>query len=310
MDDELLNDFIVEANEHMADIENQFLSIEDSGDDVDVDLINEVFRGIHSIKGAAGFLGMTTINDLAHSLENILNMMRNLELQPNSNMIDVMLRAADRLQGLINDISNSNEADVSEHIQALELIAAGKTEEATPAAPPQAAVATEEVSVEPVVSAQPTAAEPPASDDAELDRQIEEAIAAKLAAKAQQTAMEKQPEQAPVPPPAAPPTPAPKKHKEDHDKKSTAPEASIRVSVGVLDKLMNLAGELVLSRNQLMQAIASKEKKALDTIASRLDQVTSEVQESIMQTRMQQIGSVFGKFPRVVRDLSGKLGKQ
>ncbi|MEZ6070730.1 MAG: chemotaxis protein CheW [Pirellulales bacterium] len=88
------------------------------------------------------------------------------------------------------------------------------------------------------------------------------------------------------------------------------PEANIRVSVGVLDKLMNLAGELVLSRNQLMQAIASSQQSGLDVIASRLDQVTSEVQESIMQTRMQQIGTVFNKFPRIVRDLSGRLGKQ
>ena len=73
---------------------------------------------------------------------------------------------------------------------------------------------------------------------------------------------------------------------------------------------MNLAGELVLSRNQLMQAIATETGSGLDTIASRLDQVTSEVQESIMQTRMQQIGTVFSKFPRIVRDLSGKLNKQ
>jgi len=294
MDDELLNDFIVEANEHMGDIENQLLSIEESGDDIDVDLINEVFRGIHSIKGAAGFLGMTTINDLAHSLENILNMMRNLELKPNSEMIDIMLRAADRLQGLINDIQNSNDADVSEFIQALESIASGKQDTPAEAKPEPSSVAQEEK---------------PLTEDEELDRQIEEAIAAKLVetnakkeAVKQQAKQEAEPpvEQAPAQPPVA---------KKSKEKKSTAPEASIRVSVGVLDKLMNLAGELVLSRNQLMQAIVSSERTGLDVIASRLDQVTSEVQESIMQTRMQQIGSVFGKFPRVVRDLSSKLGK-
>ena len=129
-DDELLSEFVVEANEHLADVENQFLTIEASGEDVDVDLVNEVFRAIHSIKGAAGFLGMTKVNDLAHSLENILNMMRNSELTPNSAMIDVMLRSADRLQGLINDIQNSNEADVSEFVNALEQIAAGEQPEA------------------------------------------------------------------------------------------------------------------------------------------------------------------------------------
>ncbi|NOY29742.1 MAG: hybrid sensor histidine kinase/response regulator [Planctomycetes bacterium] len=296
MDDELLNDFIVEANEHMADIENQFLSIEESGEDVDVDLINEVFRGIHSIKGAAGFLGMTTINDLAHSLENILNMMRNLELTPNSAMIDVMLRAADRLQGLINDIQNSNDADVSEFIQALESISNDKAE----AAP------------EPT----PAVQEKPLTEDEELDRQIEEAIAAKLAeTNAKKEATEKPPQQEAEPPVEPTPAPSPEAKKptptakKSKDKKTAAPEASIRVSIGVLDKLMNLAGELVLSRNQLMQAIVTTDRTGLDVIASRLDQVTSEVQESIMQTRMQQIGSVFGKFPRIVRDLSSKLGK-
>jgi len=306
MDDELLNDFIVEANEHMADIENQFLSIEESGDDVDVDLINEVFRGIHSIKGAAGFLGMTTINDLAHSLENILNMMRNLELHPTSAMIDVMLRAADRLNGLINDIQNSNDADVSEFVKALESIANSKAGTPTATEPEPTPVAQEELVVQEKLVVQEEKA---LTEDEELDRQIEEAIAAKLVETNAKKEAAKQEAEPQVKQATAKPL-ATRKSKEKGDKKQTAPEASIRVSVGVLDKLMNLAGELVLSRNQLMQAIASREQQALETIASRLDQVTSEVQESIMQTRMQQIGSVFGKFPRVVRDLSSKLDKQ
>ena len=308
MEDELLNDFIVEANEHMADIENQFLTIEGSGEDVDVDLINEVFRGIHSIKGAAGFLGMTKINDLAHSLENILNMMRNLELVPNSAMIDVMLRAADRLQGLINDIQNSNDADVSEFIRALEDIANGNNGADSSSESESTTLAESEAATTSIATE-----EKPLSEDEELDRQIEEAIAAKLV----ETAAKKQtappePVQTAEPPAeqASVSSPPAKKPQEKISKMATTPEANIRVSVGVLDKLMNLAGELVLSRNQLMQAITSKEKNGLDSIASRLDQVTSEVQESIMQTRMQQIGSIFNKFPRIVRDLSSKLGKQ
>ncbi len=85
-------------------------------------------------------------------------------------------------------------------------------------------------------------------------------------------------------------------------------ESSIRVNVGVLDKLMNLAGELVLGRNQLVQAIGSKSYSGIDAVASRLDQVTSEVQEAIMKTRMQPIGNVFNKFPRVARDLRAADG--
>lgn len=292
-EDELLGEFVVESNEHMADIENQLLSIEESGADVDVDLINEVFRGIHSIKGAAGFLGLTTVNDLAHNLENLLNMMRNLELTPTSAMIDIMLRAADRLQGLLNDVENSNDQDVSDHITDLEAIAAGNT----PAAP----------ATEPAAGpdAQPAVAEAPVEDD--MDAQIAAAFAAQQAKKEEAQAASSTPEPTPAPPA---PVAADKERTEKKEKKSATPDASIRVSVGVLDKLMNLAGELVLSRNQLMQAISSADRGSLDTIASRLDQVTSEVQESIMQTRMQQIGSVFAKFPRIVRDLSSKLEKQ
>jgi len=282
-DDELLGEFVVEAKEHLADIENQFLSIEASGDNVDVELVNDVFRAIHSIKGAAGFLGMTKVNDLSHCLENILNMMRNSELTPNSAMIDVMLRSADRLQGLIDDIFNSNEADISEYIDALEQIAAGGQPDGVPGDLESEPLGTEEASEEKPAT--------PESDEAAEAEQENETASAPL--------------QKATPEPQATSTGKPAAASSQ-----IAPEASIRVSVGVLDKLMNLAGELVLSRNQLMQAIATKTDNGLDTIASRLDQVTSEVQESIMQTRMQQIGTVFAKFSRIVRDLSSKLGKQ
>ena len=88
-----------------------------------------------------------------------------------------------------------------------------------------------------------------------------------------------------------------------------AGDANIRVSVSVLDSLMNLAGELVLARNQLLQTVGSSDS-GLNSVAARLDQVTSELQEAIMQTRMQAVGTVFSRFPRVVRDLSNQLGKQ
>ncbi len=274
-DAELLADFIVEAKEHLADIENQFLQIEENGAQIDIDLVNEVFRAIHSIKGAAGFMGLRTVNDLSHNLENLLNKMRNNELSPTSAIVDVMLRGADALTGLINDIENSNDIDVSEHITALKAIDEGTfaSEEPEVATP-------EPTAPEPVVP-EPTAPEPaPIPEIQEVCQQ----------------------EKAPPVEPA----------KKKNPKSTAAPavENSIRVSVGVLDSLMNLAGELVLSRNQLIQAVSSDERVGLEAISARVDQVTSDLQESIMQTRMQPIGSVFGKFPRIVRDLSSKLGKQ
>jgi len=304
MDDELLTEFVVEANEHLADIENQFLAIESGGKDVDVDLVNEVFRGVHSIKGAAGFLGMTVLNDLAHSLENILNMMRNLELTPTSEIVDVMLRAADKLQGLINNIQDSNSVDVTEHIAALEAIAAEQAPLATPAIeevlpePSQ-----EELSAEQNSTVVTNLSSSNTGEDNDLGKKVEDVITALQDAELHENSENEQVEDSTA-------QTSPAAAQENSEKKNVAPEATIRVSVGVLDNLMNLAGELVLSRNQLMQAITTSERTGLDGIASRLDQVTSEVQESIMQTRMQPIGTVFSKFPRIVRDLSGKLNKQ
>ncbi len=89
-----------------------------------------------------------------------------------------------------------------------------------------------------------------------------------------------------------------------------APDSTLRVHVGLLDSLMTLAGELVLGRNQLLQSLSGKDPDALDTVGKRIDRITSELQEAVMRTRMQPIGNVFNKFPRVARDLSRKLGKE
>ncbi|RCS50661.1 hybrid sensor histidine kinase/response regulator [Bremerella cremea] len=262
-DPALLAEFVTESREHLADVEGQLLEIESSGADIDVDLVNQVFRAIHSIKGAAGFMGLTRINELAHALENILGKMRTKELAPNSVIVDVMLKASDALSGLINDVENSNDVDVSLHIERLNEINEGSCETA-------AAKATEEIASKPAapVAVEPSVPASPASPEREAT------------------------------PEAATPT------------RTAHVESSIRVPVGVLDRLMNLAGELVLGRNQLLQTVSNNEGNGMQAVAARMDQVTSELQEAIMQTRMQPIGNVFNKFPRVVRDLSAKLGKQ
>src|SRR3972149_3344798 len=121
-DPELMAQFVTEAREPLGDSEGQFLQIEAGGQNADVNLVNTVFRAIHSIKGAAGFMGLTTVNKLAHSLENVLGKMRNHELVPTSSIIDTMLRAADALSKMINDPESSNDVDVSCHVESLERI--------------------------------------------------------------------------------------------------------------------------------------------------------------------------------------------
>lgn len=259
-DPALLAEFVTESREHLADVEGQLLEIESGGADIDVDLVNKVFRAIHSIKGAAGFMGLTRINELSHALENVLGKMRTKELAPSSTIIDVMLKAADALSGLINDVENSNEVDVAHHIVLLNEINDGPSEAVT-------------------IEADTT---PETISKPEDHIPIHEATP---------IVEEKAPVEAPTP------------------SRTPHVESSIRVPVGVLDRLMNLAGELVLGRNQLLQTVSNVESSGMQAVAARMDQVTSELQEAIMQTRMQPIGNVFNKFPRVVRDLSAKLGK-
>ncbi|TWT33181.1 hybrid sensor histidine kinase/response regulator [Blastopirellula retiformator] len=288
-DNELVAEFVIESNEHLASVESQLLAIEAAGESVDVDLVNTVFRAIHSIKGAAGFLGLHNINDLSHSLENVLNKLRNLELVPNSAMIDVMLRASDQLRSMINNVEASDQEKIADAVKQLDDIAAGVTP--TPAAPAAVAEVAEPVAVEPTPA---EAAAPVAEPTPEQAPAAEPETPAPAAAA-----------------PAAVTPPAPKPAVDEHRSEgATNIEANIRVPVSVLDRLMNLTGELVLCRNQVLQAISSKNDSGLEAVASGLDQVTSELQDAVMQTRMQPIGQVFNRFIRVVRDLGAKLGKE
>ena len=123
-DQALLVEFVAESRDHLAHVEGQLLQIESNGANVDLEVVNELFRGIHSIKGAAGFLGLITVNKLAHSLENVLGLVRTRELVPTSLMVEAMLRASDALSQLVNDVDASNDVNVDAHIQSLDAIAA------------------------------------------------------------------------------------------------------------------------------------------------------------------------------------------
>ncbi len=126
-DDEILQGFIEESLEHLADIENDLLAIEEAGENIDEDLVNKVFRAAHSIKGGAGFMGLTVIQELSHAMENVLGMIRGKKLVPNPDIINVLLLAADQLQKMVEDVQSSNDVDVTEHIIPLNSITETKT---------------------------------------------------------------------------------------------------------------------------------------------------------------------------------------
>jgi two-component system chemotaxis sensor kinase CheA len=296
-DDEILQGFIEESLEHLADIENDLLAIEERGADIDVELVNKVFRAAHSIKGGAGFMGLTIIQDLAHAAENVLGLIRSEKLVPNPDIINILLLAADELQHLIEDVGNSNTVDITRHTEALNAIFEHGEAPASAAKSTRRTVAAEPVAVVAEPEETPVVIEAPA----EVEEEVVEEVTAEEETVDDHDMDHEEPD-----------TPEPARGVRTRSATATPQktDTSIRVTVSLLDQLMNLAGELVLSRNQLLQTITSGDVRNAEAVGQRIDLVTSELQEAIMLTRMQPIGNVFNKFPRVVRDLSKKLGKQ
>ena len=295
-DDEILQGFIEESLEHLADIETDLLAIEKAGANIDENLVNKVFRAAHSIKGGAGFMGLTVIQELSHAMENILGMIRSRKLVPNPEIVNVLLQGSDKLEAMINNIQSSNDEDITEHLIPLNAIAEGTAVQ--PAVPETAPEPVVEAAPEPVVEAAPE----PVIKEAVLPEPAQQAVATPVTPKPE-------PIVAPVSPPPTPAVSAAAEVSSTATTPQIKADTSLRVHVSLLDSLMTLAGELVLSRNQLLQTIGSNDLRNAEAVGQRIDLITSELQEAIMLTRMQPIGNVFSKFPRVVRDLSKQLNK-
>ncbi len=119
MDDEIMAMFVEDTKENLASIETDLLDLEEAGDDFDPELINRVFRTAHSIKGAAGFLALNAVRDLAHKIENVLDLVRNGELTPNRRVVDAVLAAFDRLADLVDAPDHGAQGDIAAHVETL-----------------------------------------------------------------------------------------------------------------------------------------------------------------------------------------------
>ncbi|MCB0283020.1 MAG: chemotaxis protein CheW [Calditrichaeota bacterium] len=434
-DDEIIRVFIEESHEHMNGIEADLLDIEKDGENINTDLVNKVFRAIHSVKGGAGFLGLENIKELAHEMENLLNLIRNKELIVNSDIINALLISTDKLNELITNYQNSNSIDISEELVTLkgatsaslpeeiqetintseniclpngnvifevntfdldqaqkggrilyltefDLIRDVQRKDKTPLdiiKEIQQAGILVESKID--IDAVGTLYEEPSSiiipffvlfstvleqdiiskfvnvDESKIfyfnkERKIfalqethqeaenfvdqlihnennytvEESLAVEKEESIEQKTTEpksaknghKEPKKA-VKHEAKPKEALPEGKKPSVQNSKNEPLAkessvsftseTLRVNVKDLDTLMTLAGELVLTRNQLLQTHNTEDKKGIENAIQRVNLITSELQEAIMATRMQPIGIVFNKFQRIVRDLSKKLNK-
>ena len=402
MDDPaILAEFIAEAREHLSALMDGLLALENLPKDQIPASINPLFRAMHSIKGSAGFLGLHQLEHLAHATETLLDAMRKGIVPPSAPVTDLLLRVADRLQGRVDGLPESEKSDSpkdGELMDRLKEFASGKAPAApapqSAAAPPSPPSSLPEIdpallqefmaearehlaslaegllalesdgkspvtgAIDPLfrathsvkgsagflgfrglerlahatetlldglrkgtvtpdqavtdlllrvtdrlraaVEALPvdTAA---AHDD--LIQKIQNVIItgrpdapAKAAPGAGTATLKSQPTVEPPPPPA--------------DAQGSERSATIRVPVEVIDRLMNLASELVLARNQALETLVTPADARGRQLLQRINSVTTDLQQAVMLTRMQPVGTVFNRFPRMVRDLARSLGKR
>ncbi|MFU8819077.1 MAG: chemotaxis protein CheA, partial [Desulfurivibrio sp.] len=280
-DKELLGGFIDEAFEHLEGIEVNVLELEQNPDDQDI--INNIFRPFHTIKGVSGFLNLKTINKLAHATENLLDDVRNGKRPMDSDVIDLVLTVGDLLKEMVENIKDVldrgpacyREFDISEQVDRILALQNG---EVTASPPPVVPVVSADAPAAPVVQSTP------------------EPVAAARSV-------------APVQRPVGgngngseAPDPAPKKKM----------GASIKVDVEKLDALVNAVGELVIMQSLVRQnpLISKIADPKLIKDFSQLGRITSELQRTAMSMRMVPIKQTFDKMIRLVRDLSKKTGKE
>jgi two-component system chemotaxis sensor kinase CheA len=288
-DPELVREFLVESEELLEHVNEDMVALEAAPNDAE--LLNRIFRALHTIKGTSGFLGFDPVVRVSHRAEDVLNAMRRGELKLSRRIIDALLKARDQLGKMLQDIRNQQLGQYVLEPLLTELEAVQKPEAAAPtaAAPIAEVAAPQEVP----------------------EKSVQEPTAAPEAKKVAEAPIEKD----------APPTAdagkaaAPQKQPAE----SVSVPQTMRVDVHKLDELINLIGELVLERNRLVQVSRDYSAGRLDpeTMGSALSQTTSrlsfltdELHVAGLKTRMVPIDAVFRKFPRIVRDLARSLQKE
>jgi two-component system chemotaxis sensor kinase CheA len=295
--DELTREFLIESQEGLDRMERCMTDLEVRPQDAE--LLGEIFRSVHTIKGTTGFLGFKRLEKLAHSGENLLGLLRDGKLTVNEPLITGLLKLLDGLRSILKAIETEGgegEGDDSALIARLEELQA-------PAKAKQAVHAKVGEPAAPAASSAPPAA-PPAS-----------VPVAAVAAPAPLALVQSTPAaKAPAAPETA--TPAPEAETDATRQRTpttgaaagSAAESTLRVDVVLLNRMMNLVGELVLTRNQVLQATASDPNMTM--LSRRLDMVTADLRENVMKARMQPVSNIFSKMPRIVRDLSQSLGRR
>lgn len=292
--DELVQDFLIESCENLDRIDRDLVVLEKSPGDLSI--VAGVFRSIHSIKGACGFLGFTRLESVSHVGENLLSKLRTGELSVTEEITSSLLSLVDAVRSMLGDIEKTGKDGSNEYSGLVaELSRLQALENSHQVQSPVEPVANNETQpIESATSEPKTNAKPVSS--LACEPVVPELATAVDVLKTNSLADSTKP--------------AAVSSANGESKSPSAADNNIRVDVGLLDKLMNLVGELVLARNQILQVSATLENPTLIATTQRLNLITTELQEGVMKTRMQPIGNIWSKLPRVVRDLALSCSKQ
>ena len=374
MDEELLSEFLTESNESLESIEQQLMDLEASPEDSE--LLDSIFRAIHTVKGSCGFLNLTRLEKVAHAGENLLSRIRELKYHVDEDIVSLLLECADAIKDVLAGLEETGQEPVLDHddlimrLQACEKKVMGQDIEANEAdSKPSEASLTEtkqaqavelldwlegfedDVIAALVENHLTTASSLIAAGFAELRNleSITPADALKILGIARarvesgddvEVSVQEEPEHKPDKAPkldtnastkavetasqgkddAASSAPAvQRKLVEQPEQKSEASPVkqkrqasneSIRVDIGLLDELMNQVGELVLTRNSLVQMIQASGSMEFIRIGRDVDQITEQLQAQLLRTRMQPIQTIWSSVPRIVRDIGKQLDKK
>src|SRR6516165_2685838 len=338
--DDLLLEFLTETSESLDTVDNQLVQFEREPNNAKI--LDNIFRLVHTIKGTCGFLGLPRLEALAHAGETLMGKFRD-GMGVTAEAVTLILSSIDRIKEILagleateaepegndRDLIDQLEAMVERGMAAMSGSAeptAGEAAPVAPSAPEPAAVAP--APAKPVTQGTliaQTLERPLRPGEVSLDElerafretAVEEAapqaapapVAAAPAAVAKQAKVSKEPKEA-KPKEAKPVKKQTAAAEMDIQESDKVANQSIRVNVDTLEHLMTMVSELVLTRNQLLEISRRNEDTEFKVPLQRLSNVTAELQEGVMKTRMQPIGNAWQKLPRIVRDLSSELGKQ
>jgi two-component system chemotaxis sensor kinase CheA len=274
---EIIREFLIESHENLDQLDQDLVVLE--RDPSRNEVFDNIFRTMHTLKGSCAVLGYSKLESIAHTGESLLDCLRSGQLRLTTDITSALLATADAVRSTLRNIERHGEEGGEDYSNLIARLKSFQSDGGGPATPP------------------PVIEERPLFERLGEMESIPKSVKLFVSGSSEESQASREP-------------PATDGENAQTFPESAVSESTIRVDVDLLDKLITMVGEMVLARNQILQFAAREEDSTFLAAVQRLNLITSELQEAAMKTRMQPIGNIWSRFPRVVRDLSVACGKQ